>query len=187
MAGKKAKKKRKKPKYQPTKYDWPALELEYLTGDMASVAEFCRLRGISKRAYERKTVGWGLKRDGIRQAGNKIVGKALSKKYADAIGLHLNWGAGLIKMGLDALIPPQAQPGKEQHKALLPQSAGEAAKMIALGAQIQKNAIMTTGAMEEMLKDKAIDIPGTNDGAKQNLVIIDLPSNGKEAKGLPAK
>lgn len=172
----------KKPKFQPTKYNWEALEVEYISGDIASVKEFFRLRNIPQSTFSRKALGWGFKREAIRAQGNKIIGKSLSREYADQMKAHLNWGAGLIKMGIDSLVPDE----KMGTKGMKPTSAGEAAKLIHLGTVIQKNAIITTASMEELLRDKNMGPgPGGVEGTKDNMVhvIIDLPSNQKELPG----
>jgi hypothetical protein len=171
-----------RPKFQPTKYDWVTLESEFLAGDIASVAEFCRQRGIPSKTRDRMTVGWGAKRDAIRRAGSKIVAKGLAHDYAEAVKAHLNWGAGLIKIAVDALVPQGAD-----NLGMKPQTAAEAAKMLHLGTVIQKNAIVMTGLMEEMLKDKTLESVDGNDERPVRTVIIDIPSNGKEAKELPGK
>lgn len=175
MAGKK----KKKPAYHPTKYNWTALEIDFLSGDEPSVKKFCTLRGISKRAYERKTVGWGLKRMGILAQGNKIVARGLSRDYAEQMKTHLNWGQGPIKIAIDALV---GDPEKGI-KPLVPKTAAEATRMLYLGTLIQRNAIVASAQIESLMKEKGI-IPSDQEAeAPKRIVsvIIDLPSNGKEA------
>lgn len=177
MAGKK----KRAPKFQPTKYNWTTLEIEYLAGDEASVKKFCTLRGISKRAYEKKTVGWGIKRMGVLAQGNKIVARGLSRDYADQMKTHMNWGGGAVKIAVDALIgnPEKGIAG------LVPKTAAEATRMLYLGTLIQRNAIVASAQIEELMREKGI-IPGEADDRpplKVINVIIDLPSNGKEAPG----
>lgn len=181
MAGKK----KRKPKFQPTKHDWTALEIEYQSGEEPSIKAFMGLRNIPKTSYERNTKGWGLKRDAIRKAGSKIIFKGLARDYADAMKTHLNWGAGAIKLALDALVPQ----GIDKVTGLpivglKPKTAGEAVKILHLGTVIQKNALITTAMIDEVLKDKGF-APQGQDGPQANIVnvVIDLPSNQKELPG----
>lgn len=177
MAGKK-----KEPKFQPTKYDWDAIEIEFMESDISSVDAFFRSvhPSIPRRTRTKRCIGWGQKRDAIRKSGVKIIAKGLARDYAEAMKNHLNWGSGLIKAGIEALVPSK----DGSYAGMKPQSAGEAAKLIHLGTVIQKNAIQTSGMMEEMLKDKSF-LPDGLDGGGQvpNTVIIDIPSNSKELPG----
>lgn len=178
MAGK------KKKKFQPSKYDWVALELEFLAEPTMSVAEFCRQRNISQKTARARAVGWGEKRAGLRASGAKILVRGLKLEWAEAMKTHLNWGAGAIKIALDALIP--GTKNGVAVEGLKPATAGEAIRILQIGTQIQRAAIMSGGIVEELEKDK-FNEPGEDSESKPNIVIIDLPSNGKEAKGLPAK
>ncbi len=81
------------------------------------------------------------------------------------------------------LIPNEAK----GYAGMKPKSATEASRMIELATRIERNTLQTMSVLGEALKDKVIDIPGAGDAIQQNLVIIDLPRNGKEAKELPGK
>ena len=183
MAGKK---KKKRPKFQPPKYDWVKLESDYLAGEIEAVKEFFKQRAIPQSTYSRKAIGWGLKRQAIRAAGNKIIFRGLARDYADAMRTHLNWGAGAIKLALDALVPTGVDEKGFPKVGLKPTTAAEAVKILHLGTVIQKNALLTTASLEEMLRDKSIPVDGEGGDETKRIVnvIIDLPSNGKEAKGL---
>lgn len=177
----------KKKKFQPSKYDWTALEIEFMAEETMGVAKFCRLRDIPKKTYERATVGWGEKRLALRKNASKMIFKGLARDYAEAMKLHLNWGSGVIKLALDALVPGNDAKGKPL-AGLKPKTAGEAVKILHLGTVIQRNALLTTGAFEEVMRDKSLQMPGGEgtEGPRPNQVhvVIDLPSNQKE---LPPK
>ena len=197
MAGKPKGDKPKKargPKPQPSKYDWDLLETEYVTGDIQGVAEFFRVRGIPQRTFYRRAKGWQEKRTAYHQKAHKMLRdgwlKESMKSLRDKLQINLQVSQGLMKVGVDSMIPSGYDKQGNPIGGMKPKSAGEASKIIELATRIEKNTLATMAILEGALKDTPTLPSGEDDEdgqPKANVVIIDIPANGKEAKELPGK
>lgn len=188
MAGKPKGDKPKKargPKPQPSKYDWDALETDYITGDVESIIEFCHLRQLPKDTVYKKAKGWQAKRATYRAQAHKMLRNGWLKDAArdlrEKLKINLSVSQGIMKVGVDALIP-----GQDGTKPLKPKTAAEASKLVELATRIERNTLATMAILEGALKDTP-QLPADGGDAQPtaNVVIIDIPSNGKEAKELP--
>lgn len=174
-----AKSKDGKPKPQPSKYDAIALEAEFISGDSDNVAKFFKERKIPLKTGYRLAQGWVEKRRAIRLKGLEILQEKQAQKIAKALEYQMTAGAGLMKVGADQLFP------EDPTKALKPQTAGEAAKVLSLGASIQQRAISTVLGMHPDLspsQGKIVPGPGVEGGTSIVQVVINMPTNNREAQ-----
>lgn len=150
---------KKKGDYQPAKYDWIALEAEFMSGDEPSVAKFFRARGIPKKTYEKGAVGWGEKRTLMKQRGLKAFENRLAKEMADHAETELIFKKGLFKKSSDALFGPDGKSG------LVPKTAREAAQLALVATQIGRQ---TLSDMREAVRVEVSTVQ---------------PANGQEVTG----
>ena len=168
---------KKKGDFQPTKYDWVALEAEFLAGDEPSVSKFFRDRKIPTKTYQTQAKGWGQKRQSLLQKGLQIFKNKVAKEIADQAEIRLTLSKGIIKTGSDALFPP-----KEGQTALRPTTAREAAQLIQIGHNMAKSIAddMQEAVRVEISSTEKPQTEGQGDTPKVVTVSIKLPDNHRD-------
>ncbi|HVN67795.1 MAG TPA: hypothetical protein VMT55_05430 [Candidatus Sulfotelmatobacter sp.] len=175
---------KKSPKFHPKKYDVIALEAEYLNTDDPTLSKFFRARQIPQRTGTRMAKGWPDKWKAVREKGLKIFQNKLAKEIADQAELRLTLSKGIIKVGAKALFPDP----DDIQKGLKPQTAREAAQLIAIGDRLATNItdnLQTAVQIELQSKlpgQPALPAAGDPSPATGPVVSVSirLPSNGRE-------